>query len=80
YRTAHLIMYHFIHLEGDAGVAKIWKAMADNRESIAAVKDYQAKFKVFQAAIVEFKRLPGDPRPAPRSPGKSEIRRPQGAA
>ena len=61
YRTAHLIIYSFIHLDGDAGVAKIWKAMADNRENFAAVKDYQAKFKVFRPPSRNSSACPASP-------------------
>jgi len=59
YRTAHLIFYYFIHIEGEGGVKKIRMALDENRNLWSQYEDYVSAFKAYQTALTQFKRLPG---------------------
>lgn len=59
YRTAHLILYYFIQLEGAQGVAKTRKVLDDNRRYLAQFTEYQANFKSYQEQLTQFRKQPG---------------------
>jgi hypothetical protein len=42
YRTAHLILYYFIQIEGEKGVARIRRFLDENRQHFADYQQYLA--------------------------------------
>ena len=59
YRTAHLIIYYFIHIEGEAGVAKIRRFIEENRRHLARYEAYESAHADYVKAMDAFFRLPG---------------------
>ncbi|MCP5533223.1 MAG: hypothetical protein H7A49_14760 [Akkermansiaceae bacterium] len=59
YRTAHLIIYYFIHIEGEAGVAKIRRFIEENRRHLARYEAYENAHADYVKAMDAFFRLPG---------------------
>ncbi|MBN8458471.1 MAG: hypothetical protein J0M04_11605 [Verrucomicrobia bacterium] len=59
YRTAHLIVFYFIEIEGERGLAKL-RAMLDcNRLALAKYNAYVADMERYRAAMDLFKQQPG---------------------
>ena len=59
YRTAHLIVYYFIQIEGQSGVAKLQRFLGKNRAIIKAYHQYRMDFAAYQKKMREFVKLPG---------------------
>jgi hypothetical protein len=59
YRTAHLILYYFIQIEGEKGVAKIRRFLDGNRQHFADYQQYLADYRNYLARIQAFMNLPG---------------------
>lgn len=59
YRTAHLIIYYFIHIEGETGVAKIRRFIEENRRHLARYEAYENAHADYVKAMDAFFRLPG---------------------
>ncbi|MEO5915125.1 MAG: hypothetical protein ABIS50_12895 [Luteolibacter sp.] len=59
YRTAHLIIYYFIQIEGEKGVAKIRKFLEENRVQQARYDAYVAAYSNYQKQLLAFMNLPG---------------------
>jgi len=59
YRTAHLILYYFIQIEGEQGVRKFSRFLELNRRQLARYDQYLDDYKTFQEQVKEFMKLPG---------------------
>ncbi|MEI6606976.1 MAG: hypothetical protein WCP35_16820, partial [Verrucomicrobiota bacterium] len=59
YQTAHAILYYYIQLEGEAGVAKIRRFLELNRRQLARYNEYLDDYKTYQQQMTEFIKLPG---------------------
>ena len=59
YRTAHLILYYFIQIEGEKGVAKFRRFLDENRKHFADYQQYLADYRNYTARIQAFMNLPG---------------------
>ncbi|MCW1923670.1 DUF1570 domain-containing protein [Luteolibacter arcticus] len=59
YRTSHLIIYYFIQIEGEKGVAKIRKFPEENRRNMDRYEQYIQDYEDYQKAMVAFMELPG---------------------
>ena len=59
YRTAHLIIYYFIQIEGEKGVAKIRRFLDENRGHMARYNEYRNNFKLYEEQMAAFLNLPG---------------------
>jgi DNA-dependent RNA polymerase auxiliary subunit epsilon len=59
YRTAHLIIYYFIEIEGEKGVTKLRKFLEENRRNLDRLEQLQQEFEDYEKALVAFKSLPG---------------------
>ncbi len=59
YRTAHLIIYYFIQIEGEAGVRKIRRFLEENQKSMSRYQQYLEDFKSYDTGMQEFLMLPG---------------------
>ena len=59
YRTAHLIFYYFIEIEGEAGVQKIRRVLDENRKLRAQYEEYVNAFNAYKTEYDKFKSLPG---------------------
>lgn len=59
YRTAHLILYYFIQIEGERGVAKIRRFLDQNKGYHAEYTRYQEAFKAYQEEVEQFRKQPG---------------------
>ncbi len=59
YLTANLIVYYFIQIEGEAGVAKIRRFLELNRKQLALYHEYLAAYKTFEEQKAAFVKLPG---------------------
>jgi len=59
YRTAHLIIYYFIQIEGERGVTKIRRFLDENRKQMARYREYVENLALYQKQMAEFMRLPG---------------------
>jgi len=54
YRTAHLILYYFIQIEGEKGVTKVRRFLDKNRNLLARYHQYLRDHKVFEEQVMEF--------------------------
>ena len=59
YRTAHLIIYYFIQIEGEKGVTKLRKFLEENRRNLDRFEKLIQDFEDYEKAMVAFKALPG---------------------
>jgi hypothetical protein len=59
YRTSHLIIYYFIQIEGEKGVAKIRKFLEENRRNMDRYEQYRQDYEDYQKAMLAFYELPG---------------------
>jgi len=59
YLTAHLILYYFIQIEGEKGVAKLRGFLDENRRLLAGYHQYVADFKTYEERMNDFMKLPG---------------------
>jgi len=59
YRTSHLILYYFIQIEGEKGVAKIRKFLEENRRNMDRYEEYRQDYEDYQKAMLAFYELPG---------------------
>lgn len=59
YRTAHLIVYYFIQIEGDKGVAKLRQFLDKNRLLLAQYHQYVADYSTYEDRMKAFMLLPG---------------------
>ncbi len=59
YRTAHLIIYYFIQIEGEKGVMKIRKFLEENQKIMSRYNLYVEEFKNYDMQMQAFMRLPG---------------------
>jgi hypothetical protein len=59
YRTAHLIIYYFIHIEEDVGVQKIRKFLEINQKQRALYDKYTEDFNLYETRLKAFRALPG---------------------
>lgn len=59
YRTSHLIIYYFIQIEGEKGVAKIRKFLEENRRNMDRYEKYVQEFEDYEKAMLAFYELPG---------------------
>ena len=59
YRTAHLIIYYFIQIEGEKGVTKLRKFLEENRRNLDRLEQMRQEFEDYEKAVVAFKALPG---------------------
>lgn len=58
YRTAHLIIYYFIQIEGEKGVTKIRKFLEENRRNMDRYEQYRKEFAAYEGAMRAFLLLP----------------------
>jgi hypothetical protein len=59
YHTAHLMMYYFVEIEGQKGVAKIRKFLEKNRDKMKVYDKYREDFDRYQVEWAAFQQLPG---------------------
>ncbi|MCW1884177.1 hypothetical protein OKA04_05505 [Luteolibacter flavescens] len=59
YRTAHLIIYYFIEIEGEKGVEKLRKFLEENRRNMDRYEQYFQDVEDYEKAMVGFLALPG---------------------
>lgn len=59
YRSAHLIIYYFIQIEGEKGVLKIRRFLEENRRNLARYHRYLDDFKIYDDQMRAFMNLPG---------------------
>jgi hypothetical protein len=59
YRTAHLIFYYFIQIEGEKGVMKIRRFLDANRAKLADYNQYLEAYRNFEKELAAFMNLPG---------------------
>lgn len=59
YRTAHLILYYFIQIEGEKGVLKLRKFLQENEKQMSAYNQYREDFQTYETKMEAFLRLPG---------------------
>jgi len=59
YQTAHAILYYFVQIEGETGVAKVRRFLELNRRQLARYNEYLDDYKAFQQQVAEFMKLPG---------------------
>jgi hypothetical protein len=59
YRTAHLMVYYFYQIEGEAGARKVAAMLDRNKVAVAKLDAYQEEAKRYNEAMEEFKRKPG---------------------
>jgi hypothetical protein len=59
YHTAHLMMYYFLEIEGQNGVAKIRKFLEKNRNKMKVYNKYLEDFEQYQKEWAAFLQLPG---------------------
>jgi len=59
YLTAHAILYYYIQIEGEKGVAEIRRFLELNRRQLARYNKYLDDYKTFQEQVTEFMKLPG---------------------
>jgi hypothetical protein len=59
YRTAHLIFYNFIQIEGEKGVAKIRRFIDENKIHMARYERYREDYARYEAEWNAFTALPG---------------------
>ncbi len=59
YRTAHLIIYYFIQIEGEKGVLKIRRFLEENQKKMSHYHQYLADFESYETKMEAFIKLPG---------------------
>ncbi len=59
YRTAHLIFYYYIQIEGEKGVNKIRRFIDENRIHMARYKRYREEYARYETEWNAFTALPG---------------------
>lgn len=59
YRTAHLIIYYYIQIEGERAVTKIRKFIDENHQLLTHYKKHEVAYRDYQMAIDAFLKLPG---------------------
>ena len=59
YRTAHLIFYYYINIEGEKGVAKIRRFIDENRVQMARYERYLEDYARYESEWNAFAALPG---------------------
>jgi hypothetical protein len=59
YRVAHLIIYYFLHLDGEAGISKLCRYVDRKRQIAASFAAYRAAFAEYERKLEEFMKLPG---------------------
>ncbi len=59
YRTAHLIIYHFLHLDGGDGISKLCRYVERRRRTFSEIEAYRADFAEYERKMEEFVKLPG---------------------
>jgi hypothetical protein len=59
YRTAHLIIYYFIQIEGENGVNKIRRFLEENRNNLAKYEQYREQYRIYEQEVLHFMELPG---------------------
>jgi len=59
YRTAHLIIYYFIQIEGEKGVRKIRRFLEVNQKNMSRYHQYLEDFKTYETEMQAFLELPG---------------------
>jgi hypothetical protein len=59
YRTAQLIIYYFLHLDGDDGVSKLTRFVSGKRQLSAEIATYRSAFEEYERKMEEFLKLPG---------------------
>jgi hypothetical protein len=59
YRTAHLIIYYFIQIEGEKGVTKLRKFLEENRRNLDRLEQLNQDFEDYEKAMVAFMAQPG---------------------
>jgi len=59
YRTAHLIVYYFIQIEGERGVTKLRKFLEENRRNLDHLDQLRQDYEDYEKAMLAFMALPG---------------------
>ena len=59
YRTAHLILYYFIQIEGEKGVVKFRRFLEENQKNMSRYHQYLEDFKTYDTEMQAFLKLPG---------------------
>ncbi len=59
YRTAHLILYYYLQIEGEKGALKIRKFLAENQKRMARYDQYVEEFAQYRVKLNAFMELPG---------------------
>ena len=59
YRTAHLIIYYFIQIEGEKGVLKLQRFLDANRGNLVRYQRYREDFKTYETEMAIFMKRPG---------------------
>lgn len=59
YRTAHLIFYYFIQIEGEAGIAKLRSFLDENRMKMSKYNRYRSDFSRYESEWAAFLAQPG---------------------
>ena len=59
YRTAHLLVYYFIQIEGESGVRKVMSMLDSNKADSDKLNGYLEAVRRYNTEISEFKQRPG---------------------
>lgn len=59
HRSAHLLVYYLVQIEGEEGVRKIWAMLDRIRAESAKLEAYQEDWDRYRAEMEEFKEKPG---------------------
>lgn len=59
YRTAHLVIYYFMQIEGEKGVMKIRRFLEENQKNMARYHLYIADYQSYETKLEAFLMLPG---------------------
>lgn len=59
YKTSHLIIYYFLHLDGEEGASKLCRFASHKRKVSEDLDAYRAAFEEYQRKFEEFSKLPG---------------------
>lgn len=59
YRTSHLIVYYFLHLDGEKGIAKLRRFVARKQQESVQLLAYTAAYDEYEKKMGAFLKLPG---------------------
>ena len=59
YRTSHLIVYYFLHLDGEKGIAKFRRYVSQKQQKAAELDAYKTAYDEYERKMEAFLKLPG---------------------